>query len=485
MAEQMDLPALITELTGARILCVGDLMLDRFVEGGVHRISPEAPIPVLSVKSETSLLGGAGNVARNIAAFGAKCHLIAAVGADAAASEIEGLVAGWDGVCPDLITLNDRPTSVKIRYMAGGQQLLRADFEEASPVNEVEAADIISRAEKGLETADVLILSDYGKGVLTDGVIASLIDKATALDIPVIVDPKGSDYTKYKGANLLTPNRQELALASTMPVDGDGAIIDACQHLIKSCGLKGILATRSEEGMTLVGADVTHLKARTREVFDVSGAGDTVVAAMAVALAVGASAQIAAQLANTAAGVVVGKVGTAVVYPSEVLAASHEDVWQLGEDKVVMRKAAVDRAEGWRRKGHKVGFTNGCFDLLHPGHISLINQARASCDKLILGLNSDESVKRLKGDDRPIQNETSRATVLASLSKVDMVVVFGEDTPLDIICDLKPDILIKGADYTVETVVGAEEVMSWGGKVVLANLVDGQSTTKTIGKMNS
>ena len=490
MAEQMDLPALITKLIDSNILCVGDLMLDRFVTGHVDRISPEAPIPVLSIKSETSVPGGAGNVARNLAALGAKCHLIAVVGHDSSANEIEGLMQSWDGVHSHLRRQNDRPTSVKIRYLAGGQQLLRADHEVITPLAKKDADEIIIAAKEGLKSADVLILSDYGKGVLTDDVITTLIAMATAANIPVIVDPKGHDYSKYEGASLLTPNRQELALASGMPVEGDEAIINACRHLIKSCGIKGILATRSEEGMTLVnrtdqGDAIAHLKARTREVFDVSGAGDTVVASLAAALGAGATLQAAAQLANTSAGVVVGKVGTAVVYPSEILAANHEDAWQLSEDKVVMRQAATDKVEAWHRKGHKVGFTNGCFDLLHPGHISLVNQARANCDKLILGLNSDESVKRLKGNDRPIQNETSRATVLASLANVDLVVIFGEDTPLELICDLKPDVLIKGADYTVSTVVGAEEVMSWGGKVVLANLVEGQSTTNTIDKMSN
>ncbi|MDX1738493.1 MAG: D-glycero-beta-D-manno-heptose 1-phosphate adenylyltransferase, partial [Alphaproteobacteria bacterium] len=289
------------------------------------------------------------------------------------------------------------------------------------------------------------------------------------------------------GASYVTPNRLELSKASRLPTGNDVEVINAAQHLINSCGIAGVLATRSEEGMSLVSRDENprHLPARAIEVYDVAGAGDTVIAAFAAGLAVDISAPEAAALANVAAGVVVAKVGTAVAYPDEILSAAHADSWQESESKVLSLDAAKSQVHRWRLKGKKVGFTNGCFDLLHPGHISLIEQAASHCDKLILGLNSDASVKRLKGETRPMQSEIARATVLASLALVDMVVIFGEDTPLNIINSLKPDILVKGADYTVETVVGASEVMSWGGRVVLADLVDGQSTTNTIKKMSS
>ncbi len=493
MRDKLDFAKLVSKLSDAKILCVGDLMLDRFIDGDVKRISPEAPIPVLSIKSEISLPGGAGNVARNLSALGASCHLIACVGNDDNAVEIKKLMAELKNFNSDLKICDDRPTSVKNRYMANGQQLLRVDNELIAPLAKDIADDIIKTAINALDDNDILILSDYGKGVLSDDVIKKLIAAANMRKIPVIIDPKGNDYNKYRGADLITPNKQELSIASNMRADCDDNIIAACQYLIKTCGIKSILATRSEQGMSLVSSggkiinkvEITHFDARTREVFDVSGAGDTVVAVMAAVMAVGGKLITAARVANNAAGIVVGKIGTAVVYPSEILSANHENIWQVGEDKVMLRVAAIDKIGAWRRKGYKIGFTNGCFDLLHPGHISLINQAKSNCDKLILGLNSDQSVRRLKGNSRPVQNETSRATVLSSLSNVDMVVIFGDDTPLDLICDLKPNILVKGADYSLAQVVGAKEIVNWGGKVILADLLDGQSTSNTIKKINS
>jgi len=301
-----------------------------------------------------------------------------------------------------------------------------------------------------------------------------------------VVDPKGHDYRRYAGAQVVTPNRQELALATNMPTADDASVEAACKHLISATGVDAVLATRSEQGMTLVdGSDVHHFPARAREVFDVSGAGDTVAAAVAAALSIETTLADAAQFANIAASVVVGKVGTAVVRPTEILSAAHEGEWSDVEAKVLPASVADERVAAWRRQGRRVGFTNGCFDLLHPGHVSLIAQARRKCDRLIVGLNSDASVVRLKGEGRPVQNEASRATVLASLADVDVVVIFGEDTPLELIRGLKPDVLIKGADYSVDGVVGAEDVKSWGGEVVLAVLLDGHSTTATIQRLES
>ncbi|MEC8370481.1 MAG: D-glycero-beta-D-manno-heptose 1-phosphate adenylyltransferase, partial [Pseudomonadota bacterium] len=301
---------------------------------------------------------------------------------------------------------------------------------------------------------------------------------------PVVVDPKGTEYGRYRGADVITPNRQELAMATNMPVCDDDETVAACRHLIQSAGISAVLATRSERGMTLVSQDaVHHLPARARQVFDVSGAGDTVAATTAAALAADAALPDAARLANMAAGVVVGKVGTAVVYPKEIVAAEREGALMDADAKVLSVATAAERVTGWRRQGRRVGFTNGCFDLLHPGHISLIRQARRGCDQLVVGLNSDASVKRLKGDDRPVQNETSRAAVLASLADVDAVVIFEEDTPINLIRALKPDVLVKGADYMVDEVVGAEDVKSWGGEVVLAEILDGHSTTETIRRL--
>lgn len=490
MADGSDIAGLLERLQHAHVLCVGDLMLDRFVEGAVERISPEAPVPVVAVSREVNHLGGAGNVARNLSALGVTCRLVAATGDDAEAQQLSTLFAELPHVVPELERLKGRPTTVKVRYLAGGQQLLRADKEATGPLPSDYEDRVIAAATEAMPESGAVILSDYGKGVLTPRVIAAVIEAAHMQGLPVLVDPKGAHYSKYRGATVLTPNRHELTLAAEMPVGNDREIVAACHHVMNQCGVQGVLATRSEQGMSLIhhGADRRdiehHLSAEAREVFDVAGAGDTVIAAFGGALAAQVPMIDAAQFANVAAGIVVGKVGTAVAYPDEIMAAVHGKAWRAGEHKVLPQVKAEEQVAAWRRQGLKVGFTNGCFDLLHPGHISLIDQAKVACDRLVVGLNSDESVRRLKGETRPVQAEVSRATVLASLSNVDMVVVFGEDTPLDLIRALKPDVLVKGADYTVDQVVGAEDVQSWGGQVVLASLVDGQSTTGTIARMN-
>lgn len=483
-----DLSDLIQKLTDAdrpRILCVGDLMLDRFIQGDVDRISPEAPIPVLAVRSETIMVGGVGNVVRNLAAMGVATELVAVVGDDFAGRELRTLLDDEDLAHPSLVETPGRRTTIKTRFSASGQQLLRADRESTESLDEKTAGAVLAFALSALPDCAALVLSDYGKGVLSDQVLSELITEARRLGCPVVVDPKGYDYRRYRGATLLTPNRTELAQASGMATDGDAAVVAAGRRIIEECGVSAVLATRSEQGMTLVEANgARHLPARAKEVFDVSGAGDTVAAAMAAGLAVAAPRELGALLANTAAGIAVGKAGTAVVHLSEILSALHEEVFLSGEEKVVAVPAAKFRAKSWRDQGLRVGFTNGCFDLLHPGHIALIKQARAACDRLVVGLNSDVSVVRLKGPGRPVQSESSRAAVLAALSTIDLVVVFNEDTPLELIEAVRPNVLVKGADYTVETVVGAKEVQSWGGDVVLADLVDGFSTTATIERLN-
>ncbi|KAA0681918.1 D-glycero-beta-D-manno-heptose-7-phosphate kinase [Roseomonas genomospecies 6] len=477
-----DLARHIDSLSRASVLCVGDVMLDRFIYGSVDRVSPEAPIPVLRIERETAMLGGAGNVAANVMALGAGCRFVSVVGEDAAGLELVRLVAKETGDGGGLIAEPGRQTTVKTRFIAGRQQLLRADAETIAAVESDE--EVMVAARTGMLTVGAVILSDYGKGVLTDGLVAQLIQAAREAGLPVVVDPKGDDFGRYRGASVITPNRKELIQATGMPADSDAEVEAACRFLLETCGIDAVVATRSERGMSVVTRDgATHLPANAREVFDVSGAGDTVVATLTSALSVGVDLTDAARLANLAAGIVVGKVGTAVVRAPELLSALHEQEWRSGEEKVAALEQAVERAERWRARGKRVGFTNGCFDLLHPGHISLLNQAKAACDVLVVGLNSDASVKRLKGETRPVQNETARATVLASLACVDLVVVFGEDTPEQLIHALRPDVLVKGADYTIATVVGADFVQSYGGKVVLADLVDGQSTTNTIKRM--
>lgn len=485
MTERGDLSSWIGKLGSARVLCVGDVMLDRFVYGSVERISPEAPIPVLNIEREIGMLGGAGNVVRNVSALGGTAALTAVIGNDEAGAEIKSLLTEDKVGASAMITNKARATGIKTRYLAGTQQMLRTDHETAQPLDGAAAKKVVDAAKRAMKNCGAVVVSDYGKGVLVPDVIEAVIDAARAKGCPVVVDPKGREYWRYQGADLVTPNRAELAEAIGHPVTVESDIVDAAKSLVVEYDLRAVLVTRSQDGMTLVTADgaVTHLPAEAREVFDVSGAGDTVVATIATAMAAGAPMLDAAALANVAAGIVVGKVGTAAVYAGDLAAALHHQDVNDAESKVLNLDQVLERVQRWHRRGLKVGFTNGCFDLLHPGHVSLLSQARAACDRLIVGLNSDSSVKRLKGDDRPVQNETARSTVLASMESVDAVVMFDEDTPIKLIKAIKPDALIKGADYKVSQVVGANVVQKYGGKVVLANLEDGHSTTNTISKM--
>lgn len=476
---------LIGRLQGGRVLCVGDVMLDRFVYGDVERISPEAPIPVLRVRRETLMLGGAGNVVRNLVALGCLPHFLAVVGDDLAGREITRLIGGHAEVDPLMVVEPDRQTTIKTRFIGGTQQLLRADHETQSVLAPGSRERLLAEAKLLIDQVGVVVLSDYGKGVLGGGLTQSLIALARAHGKKVIVDPKGTDYTLYRGAFVVTPNRKELHEATGRPVGTDEEITIAARQLIELCGIENVLATRSQDGMSLISAtEEFHLPAEAREVFDVSGAGDTVVASLAAALTVGADLQAAATLANIAAGIVVGKIGTAVAYQDDLIAALHHSEMAAAESKLVALHSALDQIERWRHLGKKIGFTNGCFDLLHPGHVSLLDQARSQCDRLVVGLNSDASVKRLKGPTRPVQSETSRGTVLASLAAVDLVVIFDEDTPLELITAIRPDVLVKGADYRIDQVVGGDLVIAAGGRVFLADLQAGHSTTATIARIN-
>ena len=470
----------------ARILCLGDVMLDRYVLGAVERISAEAPIPIMRVSHEEAELGGAGNVARNVAALGARAELIAVVGADDAGGEIGRLIDKAGQLDGRLVVDRDRPTTVKRRYVAAGQQLLRADHESLAAVAGPAEAELAAAFRAALPAADVVVLSDYGKGALSDGLLGTVIGEARAAGKPVIADPKRADFAAYAGASLLKPNVAELAAAAGAPCNTDAEIEAAACRLAKAAAIDAMLVSRSERGLSLVPAEgeAVHLAALAREVFDVSGAGDTVVATTAVALAAGADRIAAARLANLAGGIVIGKVGTATASRDELAAALLAADVSTSEAKIVSRQAALEAVRRWRARGLKIGFTNGCFDLLHPGHVSLLAQARAACDRLVVGLNNDASTRRLKGSDRPVQREAARAVVLASLASVDLVVVFGEDTPLDLLDALRPDLLVKGADYAVEQVVGAAEVRAWGGQVMLAELAEGHSTTETIARLD-
>lgn len=486
MTDRSRLVPFIESIAGTRVLVIGDAMLDRFVNGSVERISPEAPIPVLRVAHESVMPGGAGNVVRNLSALGADVTFVAVIGDDAPGRELTNALESDPKVTTKLIVDADRPTTIKVRYVAGNQQILRADWESGTALGAPTGDAIVDAATKAVAACDCVVLSDYDKGVLGDGRAVAIIEAARKAGKPVIADPKSDDFGRYRGATLVTPNKKEMARAAGGPLGDDASIVSAAEVAISVHDLDGLLVTRSAEGMSLIDkeGDVCHLSAESREVFDVSGAGDTVVAVVAAMIGAGHSAIDAATVANVAAGIVVAKVGTAVARADEIVAALHHGDLSEAEAKVLGAEQAADRVGQWQRRGLKVGFTNGCFDLLHPGHVSLLKQARAACDRLVVAINSDASVKRLKGEERPVQNEAARSAIMASLGVVDAVVIFGEDTPRELIAALRPDVLVKGADYTVETVVGADLVQSWGGRVVLANLEDGFSTTATIARMN-
>jgi D-beta-D-heptose 7-phosphate kinase/D-beta-D-heptose 1-phosphate adenosyltransferase len=468
------------------ILCVGDLMLDDFVYGDVTRISPEAPTPVLAVRHSVIDIGGAGNVARNIAALGAHCIFVALIGNDNAGLVLTDALAKLKGsITPDLVIDRARQTTRKVRFVSEphSAHLMRADWETTMPVSAESEAALIAYAEAALPQVGAVVLSDYAKGVLTPRVVRAVIDAAKRLGKPVVVDPKGHDYSIYRGATLITPNAKELAAAVHRPLKTERDIADAAAELAQSIACDAVLVTRSEEGMTLQVADETavHVPAYPVKVRDVSGAGDTVAAVMTVLLAMKTPFEAAMRAANAAAAVVVGKRGTATVSLAELRHRILPAASLAPEEKIVFDWSVLDeRLAEWRRQGLRIGFTNGCFDLLHRGHIRLMAEARAACDRLVVGLNSDASTRRLKGDGRPINPAEGRAEVLAALEAVDLVVVFEQDTPLELIKLVRPNALIKGSDYAREDVVGHEVVEAAGGQVILVDLVPGHSTTNIV-----
>ncbi len=478
------------DFTDVSILCIGDVMLDRFQHGDIDRISPEAPVPVIRLRQVREMPGGAGNVACNIASLGGRAILVGIAGEDVAAEQMSRKLRAQSGVTDAVVRSARRPTICKTRFIAGRQQVVRADDESGEQLHDDEAASLCAAIDTHIRSARAMILSDYGKGVLCEHVLRHAMSQAHAAGIPVFVDPKGDDFSRYRGATCITPNTREFSVAARSPAATEAEIAQGAARLIEQAGAEAILVTRSEKGMTLVerGGAVASVPALAREVFDVSGAGDTVIATLALAHASGRTLVQAMHIANAAAGVVVSKLGTATVDIAEVM---HELAAQSGEQKgpavagLQSLKAAQALVSHWRGQGLEVGFTNGCFDILHPGHVSLLAFSRRHCDRLVVALNTDDSVRRLKGPTRPVNTLEQRAQVMAAIRFVDCVVGFDEDTPLEIIKLLLPDVLIKGADYTVSQVVGADVVQAAGGRVILADLVAGQSTTSIISRARS
>lgn len=471
-----ELQALLERVRGLKVACVGDLMLDRYIYGEVSRISPEAPIPVLKTRRRIAMPGGVGNVARNVAALGGVARLGAVAGHDAAGDELAGLIDAEDGVENVIELRGDVDTIVKTRFVAGGQQLLRLD-EEAAP--------LLATESDAFTGASVYLLSDYAKGVVSDAMIGQALSAAQKSGAPVIVDPKGRDFARYGAVDLIKPNASELAGATGLPVETDAEVETALTALLEATTARAVVVTRAGKGMSLMRRDeaARHFPGRAREVFDVSGAGDTGLAALGLALGAGVSLETAVEFAILASGVVVGKAGTAVVSPAELIDAEMSQHASGAHAKVMPLDELAHVVEGWKRQGLKVGFTNGCFDILHRGHVAYLAQARSWCDRLVVALNTDSSVRRLKGEGRPINDLDSRAVVIGGLASVDRVTSFDDPTPLALIERLRPDVLVKGADYTREGVVGGDLVESWGGEVKLATFEDGYSTTKTLEKM--
>jgi D-beta-D-heptose 7-phosphate kinase/D-beta-D-heptose 1-phosphate adenosyltransferase len=482
--ERKDVESLFNSAGDVRLLVIGDLMLDEYLWGKAERISPEAPVQVVEVTREDLRLGGAGNVINNLVALGCRVVACSVIGGDDNGTLLHHAFTGKgvdvSGVFQDPL----RATTKKTRVVAANQQIVRIDRESKEDISAEFEERILGFINERASHFKAILISDYGKGVLTQKILDGIISVGRRMKVPVVVDPKGRDYGRYNGASILTPNRKEAEIAAGITILDEDSLMAAARKLIGDVDLDALLITRSEQGMSLFlrGGETVHIPTVAREVYDVTGAGDTVLAVLGLALACGRDYADAAQLANMAAGIAVAKVGTSTVSPGEIIDAvahGHRDSETKIKNLDVM--AAIVAAE--KAKGKRVVFTNGCFDLLHAGHVKYLQRARSFGDLLVLGLNSDASVRRLKGDKRPLINEAERGHLLSALDCVDYVVIFQEDTPLKLIETLKPAILVKGGDYSPDKVVGKETVESYGGRVELVEFVDGKSTTHIIEKI--
>ncbi len=473
--------------SSAWALVIGDLMLDRYLIGSVQRISPEAPVPVVLIKEQQERAGGAANVAANLALLGVRTRILGCVGEDAEARALLQLIQNA-GINSDAVLVSaERPTITKTRILGGHQQMLRLDQEIDAAFSEQESAQLEALLAQAMQDKpSMVILSDYAKGLLSPEFCQRVITQAKAANIPVLVDPKGRDYSKYHGATALTPNKREAAEACAVDIQETTQLLTASEHLRQQLALQFLAITRGEEGITVIDAQgAVHYPATAQQVFDVSGAGDTVIATLAAGIMHGLDYHAAFQLANIAAGIVVGKVGTVPIARAELVQTLAQQNSWLQADKVCDLEKLIARVALWRSTGQSVVFTNGCFDLLHAGHVTYLEAARKLGQRLVLGLNTDRSVRALKGPSRPVIHEQDRARVLAALEAVDAVILFDEDTPLALIHAIRPDIIVKGSDYSEDQVVGGAEVKSWGGKVALIDVVAGRSTSNIIKKLAS
>ena len=463
----------------AKVLVLGDVMLDRYWFGGTNRISPEAPVPVVKVQEIEERAGGAANVAMNIAALNVPVALHGIIGQDDAGRALDTLLNNHH-IQNHCVAVSTHPTITKLRILSRHQQLLRLDFEEG--FHNVDSTDLLAKLSQEITAYGALILSDYGKGTLES--VQQMIQIARQANVPVLIDPKGTDLERYRGATLLTPNMSEFE-AVVGHCQSEDEIVEKGLKMIADFDLSALLVTRSEKGMTLIRPNQTpfHLPTQAKEVYDVTGAGDTVISVLATAIADGRPYEEACYLANAAAGVVVGKLGTSTITPTELEnTIHHREETGFGVMDETTLKAIIVEAKA---RGEKIVMTNGCFDILHPGHVSYLENARKLGDRLIVAVNTDESVKRLKGESRPINDLNARMAVLAGLASVDWVVPFAEDTPQRLIGEILPDLLVKGGDYKPEEIAGSEEVWANGGEVKVLNFENGCSTTNVIKKIQS
>ena len=480
-----DLQALLARIAGVRVVAVGDLMVDRFVHGAVARISAEAPIPVMARQSESVMLGAVGNVARNVAALGGEAALVGLIGKDAAGRQAKDLIAAEPRIEGYLITDAERPTTIKTRFVSSGQQLLRVDEETTAPIDGEIERQLVRTLLDAARGAKAILVSDYGKGVVTPAVIAAARQAAAREGAMLIVDSKARSFARYGAVDVVKPNAAELAFATDLPTETDAQVEVALARALELSECRSVIVTRAAKGMSVGvrGAPVAHHRRPPPEVFDTMGAGDTALAGLGLGFAVGAPAADAVDLAILAAGVAIQKAGTATASADEVIEAEILERFAPAEAKIATPDRMAREAAHWRERGLKVGFTNGCFDILHRGHIAYLAQAREWCDRLIVGLNTDRSVRALKGEGRPVNDLESRALVLAGLRSVDLVVAFDDETPLRLIEAARPDVLVKGSDYRLDGVVGRDMVEGWGGQVRLADLIEGHSTSATIEKL--
>jgi D-beta-D-heptose 7-phosphate kinase/D-beta-D-heptose 1-phosphate adenosyltransferase len=466
----------------ARVVVVGDVMLDRYIWGEVERISPEAPVPVVRAGHRTDQPGGAANVAMNIAELGGQVTLLGFCGDDSDATILEARLR-QTGITSRMTTVAGHPTTSKLRILGGKQQMLRLDVEKTNGYPAGAYKALLSDLDQALSGAQVLVLSDYAKGVLSEELCGEAIRMARDRSIPVLVDPKHRNFARYRGASTICPNLHELSMASGVPASNLETVLRAGREMVPQLDVETLTVTLSEKGIAVLREDSCFISsAAARQVFDVSGAGDTVIATLALARACNLEIESAVQLANIAAGIVVSKVGTVPVSRDELLASLTREIELHAEEKVLPLDRLMTRVAAWRSMGQSVVFTNGCFDLLHIGHISLLQAARREGDRLVVAINGDTSVRNLKGPARPVVGEEERARILAALTAVDAVVIFEESTPLRLIEALRPDVLVKGGDYTEETIVGASEVTAWGGRVKIVPTVEGFSTTELIAR---